>query len=246
MDRVSNSRPSAEVVNHLQDLVLNTGDVQELLDELVRFSSAVLADSAFAFCSISLIRRQKPVTVASSEERATQLDETQYRSDGPCLTAIRDHTTIHVPDVTREDRWPEFAAASRRVGVGSSLSIPLVLEGDAEAGLNLYSTRSHGFSGGDIDTIEAYALRASKALRLSVRISQLAETKTHLHESLASRTTIDLAAGVLMAQNRCNHTTAMQILTIAASARDLTVADVAASILASIAEDPTITTHFDG
>jgi hypothetical protein len=48
--------------------------------------------------------------------------------------------------------------------------------------------------------VEAYAYYASKALRLAVRISQLAEAKTNLAAALESRTTIDLATGTAAAR----------------------------------------------
>jgi AmiR/NasT family two-component response regulator len=56
---------------------------------------------------------------------------------------------------------------------------------------------------------------------------------------------IDLAAGAIMAQNRCSQETAMKIMKIASSTRNVKLRDVAASIVASITEDPKILTHFD-
>jgi GAF domain-containing protein len=235
-----------QLVDHLQDLVLKTGDVKLMLDELANFTALTLSDPAVAFCSITLLQRKKPVTVASSEKGAVRLDETQYRAgDGPCLTAIRKETVIHVPDMRREHRWPDYTAAALAEKVGSSLSVPLVLAGEAEAGLNMYSTRSHGFSGEDIENVESYAYHASKALRLAVRISQLAETKSHLIAAMESRTVIDLAAGAIMAQNRCSQETAMKILKIASSSRNVKLRDVAASVVASLSQDPRVQTHFE-
>ena len=106
------------LVDHLQDLVLKTEGVKEMLDELAEFSAVTLADPAIAFCSITLIQRKKPVTVASSEERAIRLDETQYISgDGPCLSAIRQQTVVHVPDLAHENRWPAYTGAALEAGV---------------------------------------------------------------------------------------------------------------------------------
>ena len=238
--------PESLVVDHLQDLVLKTEDVKEMLGELAEFSSLTLADPAIAFCSITLIQRKKPVTVASSEDSAVRLDETQYKAgDGPCLSAIRQQVVVHVPDLTTEDRWPAYTAAALEAGVGSSLSVPLVLEGEAEAGLNLYSTRSHGFTGEDISMVETYSYHASKALRLAVRISQLAEAKAHLIAAMESRTTIDLATGAIMAQNRCSQESAVRILRIASNTRNVKLRDIAASVVASISHDPRGRTHFD-
>ncbi|TLM75331.1 GAF and ANTAR domain-containing protein [Pseudarthrobacter sp. NamB4] len=236
----------SELVDHLQDLVLGTKDVKEMLDELADFTALTLSDPAAAFCSITLMRRKKPATVASSEKGAVRLDETQYSAgDGPCLAAIRQQTVIHVPDLREERRWPGYRAAALAEGVGSSLSVPLVLEGEAEAGLNMYSTRSHGFTGEDIENVESYAYHASKALRLAVRISQLAEAKTNLAAALESRTVIDLAAGAIMAQNRCSQESAMRILKIASNSRNEKLRDVAASVVSSLTADPGVRTHFD-
>ncbi|MDP9696800.1 UNVERIFIED_ORG: GAF domain-containing protein [Arthrobacter globiformis] len=234
------------LVDHLQDLVLKTDDVKVMLDELANFTALTLSDPAVAFCSITLMRHKKPVTVASSEKGAVRLDETQYRAgDGPCLTAIREETVIHVPDMRREHRWPDYTAAALVERVGSSLSVPLVLAGEAEAGLNMYSTRTHGFSGEDIENIQSYAYHASKALRLAVRISQLSETRNHLAAALESRTVIDLATGAIMAQNRCSQNAAMKILKIASSTRNVKLREIAASVVASLSQDPKIRTHFD-
>lgn len=234
------------LVDHMQDLVLKTEGVKEMLDELAEFSAVTLADPAIAFCSITLIQRKKPVTVASSEERASRLDETQYSTgDGPCLTAIRQQVVVHIADLTNDDRWPAYTAAALEAGEGSSLSVPLILEGEAEAGLNLYSTRTHGFGGEDISMVETYSYHASKALRLAVRISQLADAKAHLIAAMESRTTIDLATGAIMAQNRCGQETAVKILKIASSTRNVKLRDIAASVVASISQDPRVRTHFD-
>ncbi|MET4147191.1 GAF and ANTAR domain-containing protein [Arthrobacter sp. UYCo732] len=246
MARESHQLPPELVIDHLQDLVLKTQDVKVMLDELADFTALTLSDPALVFCSITLMRRKKPVTVASSEKGALRLDETQYRAgDGPCLTAIREEAVIHVPDLVSERRWPDYTAAARVEGVGSSLSVPLVLEGEAEAGLNMYSTRSHGFTGEDIGNVESYAYHASKALRLAVRISQLAEAKTNLTAALESRTVIDLAAGAIMAQNRCSQEAATKILKIASSSRNVKLRDIAASVVTSLTTDPSVRTHFD-
>jgi hypothetical protein len=113
--------PQSLLVDRMQDLLLKTQDVKEMLDELAELSAITWADPAVAFCSITLIRRKKPVTVASSGERALRLDETQYGAgDGPCLSAIRNQVVVHVPDSAREPRWPAYSAAAVDAGVGSA------------------------------------------------------------------------------------------------------------------------------
>jgi AmiR/NasT family two-component response regulator len=73
----------------------------------------------------------------------------------------------------------------------------------------------------------------------------LAEAKSNLAAALESRTTIDLATGAIMAQNRCSQETAVRILKIASSTRNAKLRDVAASVIASVADDPQVRTHFE-
>ncbi|MCQ6271084.1 GAF and ANTAR domain-containing protein [Pseudarthrobacter sp. R1] len=234
------------VADYLQDLVLASSDVEELLTELATFSAASLSTHNKLLCGVTLMRRKKPTTVATSDPAVLPLDELQYgHGDGPCLAALREKATVHVPDLRDETRWPRYCKAAWAEGIGSILSVPLPLEGEAHAGLNLYSTSTHAFSGEDIDKAEAYATQASKALRMAVKVAQLVDDRNNLAAAMESRTTIDIAVGAIMAQNRCSQETAMKILRIASSSRNIKLRDVAASIVASVSQDPKVLTHFE-
>jgi GAF domain-containing protein len=234
------------VAEHLQDLVLGCADVEDLLTELAVFSAMSLSVQHRLLASVTLLRHKKATTVACSDPKAIALDEMQYGfGDGPCLTAIRDMDIVHIPDPSHETRWPAYSATVQDQGIGSILSVPMPLEGEANAGLNLYSTDPHAFTGEDIEEAEAYSGQASKALRLAVRIAQLTDTRNNMTAAMQSRTTINLAAGAIMAQNRCTQEAAMKILKIASSSRNVKLRDVAASVVASISQDPAVLTHFD-
>lgn len=240
------STPQNTVAEHLQDLVLQSSDVEELLHELAAFPAASLSGNGGILCGVTLLRRKKATTVATSDPRVPALDELQYGyGEGPCLAAVRGVDTIHVPDLREETRWPQYCNAAWAEGIGSILAVPLPLEGEANAGLNLYARRPHAFTGDDIEKAEAYAAEASKALRLAVRIAQLTDDRANLVAAMESRTTIDIAVGTIMAQNRCSQDSAMKILRIASSSRNMKLRDVAAAVVASVAEDPKVLTHFD-
>ena len=232
---------------HLQDLVLDSSDVEDFLHELAVVAAAELSSPGQkVFCGVTLIRRKKAATIASSDAHARTMDEIQYGyNDGPCLAAIRGSETVHVPDLRQDHRWPAYAAVVTREGIGSILAVPFLGDGDAKAGLNLYSTQPHGFSGDDIGHAEKFAIQANTSLRLALRIAQLADARNDLSAAMKSRTTIDLAAGVIMAQNRCSQATAMAILKNASSARNVKLREVAATVVASVSSDTTVTTHFD-
>lgn len=247
MAETTNEVSAAGMAEYLQDLVLTSSDVEDFLHELAVFSAARLSEPGLrAYCGITLVRRKKSVTIASSEANARVLDELQNTfGDGPCLTAIRESRTVLVPDVASERRWPEYMEAARGRSVRSILAVPLALDGEAGAALNLYARPANAFSGEAIDRAEKYALRASKALNLSIRMAHLSETRDNLKAAMESRTTIDLAVGVIMGQNRCSQDAAFKILKNASNARNVKLREVAATIVATINQGREVETSFD-
>lgn len=246
MVRDPSTQQDNSVADYLQDLVLGSAGVEELLTELATFSAASLSTRTKVLCGVTLMRRKKSTTVATSDPSVLPLDELQYgHGEGPCLAALRKKATVHVPDLREEQRWARYCRAAWAEGIGSILSVPLPLEGESHAGLNIYATSPHAFSGEDIENAEAYAMQASKALRMAVRVAQLVDDRNNLAAAMESRTTIDIAVGAIMAQNRCSQETAMKILRIASSSRNTKLRDVAATIVASVSQDPKVLTHFD-
>ena len=232
---------------YLQDLVLTSPDVEQFLHELAVYSAEKLSDrKRRIYCGVTLVRRKKSVTIASSDENARELDEQQTRfGDGPCLTAIRTEQSTLVPDVDTEHRWPDYMEAAHEHGVRSILGVPFALDGEAGAGLNLYAGSAHAFSGEAIDRAENYVATASKALNLSLRMAHLTDARDNLKAAMESRTTIDMAVGVIMAQNGCSQDAAFEVLRNASSARNVKLREVAAAVVARLNEGRAIETRFD-
>jgi GAF domain-containing protein len=173
-------------------------------------------------------------------------DEIQLQfGEGPCVEAMKVMMTVHVPDVVAESRWTDYMAAVGRYGVGSILAVPLELEGETRGALNLFSPQPHGFSGPEIDDAEDFARQASKALKLAIRIAHLTEARNDLTAAMQSRTAIDIATGVIMAQNRCSQEVALKVLKTASSLRNIKLRDVAASVAAAVSGDAAVATHFE-
>ena len=230
----------------LQDMVLESADVQEFLDGLVKVASQAFTGAyGEVFCGVTLLRPRSMATVASSSVEAQRMDEIQYGfDDGPCLHAAREGCTVHIPDFLTETRFPEYREAIASHGIRSALGIPIRLESGASAGLDFYSDRPNTFDDKGIAVAEGFARDASRALRLAVRIAQLGDEARDRQAAMESRTAIDMAIGVIMAQNRCGQDEAIAILRRASNDRNLKLKDLCAGILASLGHTGPIRTHF--
>ncbi|WP_247827473.1 ANTAR domain-containing protein [Arthrobacter antioxidans] len=222
----------------LQDLVLDSSDINEFLDGLARLAADTLSTpDRDVMAGVTLLRRRSIGTVASSSEQAKLMDEVQYAfDDGPCIRAARDGQVYHVDDFLEEKRFGAYTAAIVEHGMRSAVGVPIPLDGLAAAGLNLYSPQPHAFDDESIAEAVQLATEASKFLRLAVRVAHLTDTGEHLRAAMNSRTTIDVAAGIIMGQNRCSHDAAITILKAASSGRNMKLADVAAAVVTSIGQ----------
>ncbi|MFC3300715.1 GAF and ANTAR domain-containing protein [Arthrobacter agilis] len=230
----------------LHDMVLDSEDVEEFLAKLVTIAGHRLsAADDEVLCGVTLLRARSKTTVASNSPEAQKMDEVQYEyNDGPCLRAAREGAVQYVCNFDTEERFPEYSRAIAEHGMKSALGVPIPLEGEATAALNFYSPLVDAFSQDAIEAAERFAADVSASLRLAVRIAGLTESSADMRSAMESRTTIDLAVGVIMGQNRCSQDAAMAILKAASSTRNVKLREVAASVLESLGQGPA-TTHFE-
>jgi GAF domain-containing protein len=226
--------------------VLESSDIQHFLDGLVKVAAEALSSNGTEMlCGITLLRPRAKGTVASSSEHALLMDEIQYQfDDGPCLRAAREGQIYVVADFRQETRFGAYPKAISEHGLLSALGVPIPLDGLAAAGLNFYSSEPRAFDEAMIAAASDLAREASQSLRMAVRVAHLTDTGEQLREAMSSRTTIDVAAGIIMGQNRCSHETAMTILKAASSGRNMKLAEIASAVVTSIGQQPP-ETHFD-
>lgn len=223
--------------DQIQSLILDSADFEDFLNELARFSAHQMAgDGDDALCGITLLRDRKAATIGWSSEDARKVDEIQYSlSQGPCLTAAEEQREVNVPDLREERRWgPVYADAVASYGLRSVLSLPFNLHGEARAALNLYSDVPHKFDHRAAAKARGFTREISQALRLAVRFALHSDNATNLRATLESRTIIDIAIGIVMAQNRCSQDAAVEILTDASSNSNTKLRDIAKSLVDSV------------
>jgi GAF domain-containing protein len=177
--------------------------------------------------SVSLVdARGRIETPALSSERVRRVDELQLELDeGPCLEAIRQHETVHSPDLAADDRWPGWG---RRVvdetGVRSMLCFQLYTHEDNVGALNLYSSSVDGFDQDDRHHGLALAAHLAVAVAAAQEIEQL-------RTAVDTRTVIGEALGILMERFDLSSERAFAVLTRVASQQNRKVRAVATELV---------------
>jgi AmiR/NasT family two-component response regulator len=83
-----------------------------------------------------------------------------------------------------------------------------------------------------------FAGHCAAALALSLRQADQAQVQLQLREAMASRTVIDQAMGILMAQQRCTADEAFETLRAASQHRNRKLRGVAADIIIRVSGQP--------
>ena len=234
----------AASLTELQNLLLATSGVEDFLNEVVVLAARTVAGGLS--CGITLEPNGHPVTVASSDTRAAQVDELQYEvEDGPCLRSMTSGTRVIVADTAGPERWSGFSARAAANGIRSTLSLPLTAEGLIGA-LNLYAPVPEAFGDAEIRRGEIFAASASAALALASRQASATALTGQLREALASRAVIDQAIGIIMAQERCTSAKAFAILRNASQNRNVKLRDIASQIVTGVGGEPPHPGPFSG
>lgn len=231
----------------LHDIIMRSGNVADFLTELSSVAASAVSEDAGVFveCGVTLQRRKRSATIAGSSERAVVLDKLeQVLGEGPCIAALEAMKPVILSNVETDTRWPKYQKLLAENGCRSVLGVPLALDGHQSAALNFFASEPDVFADEVVRRAEGFADLAGRALRLALRIADAQNLADDLRAAMANRTTIDLACGVIMAQNRCSQDEAMALLTKASSHRNQKLRDLAAGVIGRVS-DGAVTTHFD-
>jgi GAF domain-containing protein len=217
----------------LQDVLLTTESVEQFLHEVAVLSAKLVTGGLS--CGMTMGPRGRPVTVACSDPEAARVDEVQYRlDDGPCLHAMRAGHLVRIDDTADQRRWPRFEELAASRGIRSCLALPLVTDGRPVGALNLYARSAGAFGEPETRRAESFARNASGAVALALRLASYAALTDQLRSSLASRSVIDQALGVIMAQERCTQARAFAILRTASQNTNVKLRDIASAIVTGV------------
>ena len=173
------------------------------------------------WAGISLIQGRSVVAQVPTDPAVAKLDELQSElGKGPCITALRDSHTVHIVDMSRDTRWPEFSSLASQLGIGSLLCFQLFVEHDNLGALNLYGGEAGVFAEDSVEIGAILALHAAVAMAATTSEGQF-------RTALASRDIIGQAKGILMHRENLTGLQAFRLMVQTSQKSNIKLVDLA-------------------
>ena len=218
------------VWTRLERSLAETSSVGDYLHAVVPHTGSLIGvDGSY---SLSILLYGELFTVATTDRLAWDADQVEFDTEGgPCVVALREGIDTGLIDLRTETRWPAWSEVSSLLGFRSAAGIPVELAPGEWIAINLYAPEPDAFTGEPLKRAKLFGEELARTLPTALRLTEQAQLAAQLQEALASRSTIDQALGVLMAQNRCDRDVAFGILRRASQHRNLKLREVAAAVI---------------
>ena len=146
----------AQILGDLAIELQSQTDTESTLASIVDGAVKIVPGARWA--GISLVHGRTVEPRVPSDPVVAKLDGLQSDLDeGPCLSALREHRTVLINDMSAESRWPRFCPMAADLGVRSLLSFQLFVREHNLGALNLFGGEPGVFSEDSILTGEPLA-----------------------------------------------------------------------------------------
>jgi GAF domain-containing protein len=222
-----------------EDLLSTLAQLAEVLQTQTTLGGALahiaeVATASVPGCdaaSVALSINGRPATAAATARVALELDMVQYDlHDGPCLTTFRTMESLRLTIVEPHEQFPHFAVAARGHGVTSVLSMPALWGNELVATMNLYS-RSGPFDETATTVAAILASQVTIAVSRSPEFAAARDVVEQAQRDADDEANINLAKGMLMANQGCTAEQAAGLLRQAATDDEQTILQIARRII---------------
>ncbi|MBT2248667.1 ANTAR domain-containing protein [Arthrobacter sp. BHU FT2] len=243
----------------LLDLVTGADSLAESLDRLASAAAQSVRGTAgrgIACAAVLHQARRTPSITGTSPEAVHMMEWEQQAAEGPASEVLAGGHPVAVLQRHGDFRWPRYCSELQHAGFGSVLGVRLRLEGpeaghpggggpdghlpdrrtETQAALAFFAQDAKAFPLQAIAEARAFAGLAARSLQMAIDLHTARSMASDLRSALDSRTSINVACGVIMAQNRCSYHEAFSILAKASSHRNVKVRRIAEDILERLPE----------
>jgi GAF domain-containing protein len=223
---MENPEKVVQAARDLTKLLLGDEDRETTLERIAAMSCEVVPGTLMA--GISLRDRGRWITSVCTDVMVADVDKSQYDADaGPCVDAARTREVKRIDVMGSEVRWPEFARAASAVGIKSTISFPMEMDGQAIGALNLYSREECAFANPDDAIGLLFAEQAALACGVADRLRRAQSLASDLEVALQSRDVIGQAKGVIMSRTGCTADAAFEALRAESQRRNIKLREIA-------------------
>ncbi|GAB2840398.1 GAF and ANTAR domain-containing protein [Actinoallomurus bryophytorum] len=166
-------------------------------------------------------------TLACTDDLVEASDQLQEEvGEGPCFDATRDRREVlRIADMSDQaERWPLFTPRARELGIGSMIGFMLFTSEQNLGSLNMYS-RSPGALTERSEQV-GWLLASHAAVAFAS-----ARSGEDLHASIASRTDIGQATGIVMERHKVAEDQAFAMLSKASQDNNIKLRELARHVI---------------
>lgn len=216
----------------LDSLIYSRFSLIDLLDVVVERAVTDVPGVDAGSVSMERTTGRHIETRSATSQLVRDLDAVQYDArSGPCVQAL--DTGAEVEGRFPDGRWAEFSEAATAAGVKAVWSLPLAVESEVRAALNLYSfTDEEPWAGHFAGQARSFAQQAGVVLANAAALDWLVKVNDDLKAALESRTLIGQAQGILMARETIGEKDAFDIMRRASQRTNRKLREIAADIVA--------------
>ena len=230
---MSDTLDPQDAFGELARITLSEQSVDTVMDTVARLAKRTIPGAAEV--SVTFIQRGQPKTVAFTGQLAKDLDERQYeRGYGPCLACVEGNEPVLINDLVHDHRWRTWALDATERGAGSSLSLPVPVQREVAAALNIYATEAHAFTPDAVELAKTFSAYAGVALANMHLYEAQVEVAEQLQQAMQSRAMIEQAKGILMGQRHCKADEAFDLLVKMSQDTNRKLRDVAEALVEQV------------
>jgi GAF domain-containing protein len=204
-------------------------DVNTVVEDLATRLTELLS-LAGSGVSVAVDGELRAVTTIPPELSELERHQEQSQS-GPCADAFRTGQVLTVADLRDDDRWPDYAAVARSLGLRAVVGLPMRLGDRVVGALNLYSEEVRQWEEGDLVAARLLANLATIFIIQSESLNEQSELNAQLGRALESRVLIEQAKGVLAEAHRTDVVAAYERIRSHARQHNVKVVEVAQGIV---------------
>jgi GAF domain-containing protein len=198
-------------------LVADARGVIAVLGEVADFALQAIPGVDGAGVTLVDSRDETPTveTWAVTAEFVELIDKVQYVEvgEGPCMTCLQSRRPTVSGSLGSDSRWPRFGGRVARMGVHSTMALPLLVGDQVIGAVNTYAYKRDAFGEHAVELGSQFAGPAAASVYNAQLLARAQERTAQLQKALGNRAVIDQAIGIIRSRTGATAEEAFERLT---------------------------------